>query len=61
MNESELRNLLTQLHDRLGNSRSLDADDRRLLVTVLARYRKSARKQPGRALIAQPRVSNPLP
>ncbi len=35
MNESELRNLLTQLHDRLGNSRSLDADDRRLLVTVL--------------------------
>jgi hypothetical protein len=35
MNESDLRKLLTQLHDRLGNAQSLDADDRRLLVTVL--------------------------
>jgi len=41
MNESELRNLLTQLHDRLGNARSLDADDRRLLVTVLADIEKA--------------------
>ncbi len=45
MNESELRNLLTQLHARLGNARSLDAEDRRLLVTVLARHRKGAREQ----------------
>jgi hypothetical protein len=36
MSESDLRNLLTQLHDRLGNAQTLDADDRRLLVTVLA-------------------------
>lgn len=36
MSESDLRKLLTQLHDRLGNSQSLDADDRQLLVTVLA-------------------------
>ena len=35
MNESDLRNLLTQLHARLGSAQSLDADDKRLLVTVL--------------------------
>ncbi len=35
MNESDLRNLLTQLHARLGGAQSLDAEDRRLLVTVL--------------------------
>lgn len=36
MSQSELRNLLTQLHARLGGAPSLDADDRRLLTTVLA-------------------------
>jgi hypothetical protein len=36
MNDSELRSLLTQLHARLGNASSLDEEDRRLLVTVLA-------------------------
>lgn len=35
MNESNLRILLTQLHTRLGSAQSLDADDRRLLGTVL--------------------------
>jgi len=35
MNESDLRNLVTQLHARLANSDSLDAEDRRLLGTVL--------------------------
>jgi len=35
MSDSELRSLLTQLHDRLGSSRSLDSEDRRLLVTLL--------------------------
>ena len=35
MNDSELRNLLNQLHARLGSAQSLDDDDRRLLVTVL--------------------------
>jgi hypothetical protein len=35
MNDSELRDLLTQLHARLGNARSLSAEDRNLLVTVL--------------------------
>jgi len=35
MSHSDLRNLLTQLHARLGNAESLDADDRRLLTTVL--------------------------
>ncbi len=35
MNESDLRNLATQLHGRLANAQSLDAEDRRLLGTVL--------------------------
>jgi hypothetical protein len=35
MNENDLRNLLTQLHARLGSAHSLDAEDRRLLTTVL--------------------------
>ena len=36
MSDSELRSLLTQLHARLGSSRSLDAEDRRLLATLLS-------------------------
>ena len=40
MNESDLRNLLTQLHARLGNAQSLNAEDRRLLGTVLSDIEK---------------------
>ena len=47
MNESELRSLLTQLHDRLGNAQSLDADDRRLLVTLLGDIEKVLARSPG--------------
>jgi Domain of unknown function (DUF4404) len=36
MNETDLRNLLTQLHARLGSAQSLNEEDRRLLVTVLS-------------------------
>jgi hypothetical protein len=36
MSHTDLRNLLTQLHARLGDARSLDADDRRLLAATLA-------------------------
>jgi len=36
MSHSDLRNLLTQLHARLGNTQSLDADDRRMLSETLA-------------------------
>jgi len=35
MNETDLRNLVTQLHARLGNAQSLDAEDRRLLGVML--------------------------
>jgi len=35
MNENELRDLLTQLHARLGSAQALDAEDRRLLSTVM--------------------------
>jgi len=34
MGESELDDLLRQLHARLGDARSLDAEDRRLLTAV---------------------------
>ena len=40
MNDNELRDLLTQLHARLGSARSLNADDRNLLVTVLGDIEK---------------------
>ena len=46
MNESDLRHLLTQLHGRLANAQSLDADDRRLLVTVLGDIEAALRKVP---------------
>ena len=36
MSQSELRDLLTRLHARLGSAQSLDADDRRMLTTALA-------------------------
>ena len=35
MAKSELDDLLEQLHARLGAARSVDAEDRRLLTTVL--------------------------
>jgi hypothetical protein len=35
VNENNLRELLTQLHARLGSAQSLDAEDQRLLGTVL--------------------------
>jgi uncharacterized protein DUF4404 len=35
MDESNLRDLLKQVHARLGGAQSLDAEDRRLLATVL--------------------------
>jgi hypothetical protein len=46
MNENDLRNLLTQLHARLGSAQSLDADERRLLVTVLGDIEKALAKPP---------------
>ena len=41
MNESDLRSLLTQLHARLGSGVSLNADDKRLLLTVLGDIEKA--------------------
>jgi hypothetical protein len=41
MNESDLRNLLTQLHTRLGSAQSLDAEDRRLLATAMRDIEKA--------------------
>jgi hypothetical protein len=47
MNESDLRQLLTQLHARLGSAQSLDADDKRLLVTVLGDIEQVLAKSAG--------------
>ena len=41
MSDQELRNLLTQLHARLGGAQPLDADDRRLLVALLGDIEKA--------------------
>jgi hypothetical protein len=41
MTDSDLRHLLTQLHARLGNSQSLDAEDRRLLQALLGDIEKA--------------------
>jgi hypothetical protein len=41
MSESDLRNLLTQLHARLGGAPSLTAEDKRLLGTVLGDIEKA--------------------
>lgn len=35
MDENNLRDLLKQVHARLGGAQSLEAEDRRLLATVL--------------------------
>jgi len=40
MSDSDLRNLLTQLHARLGSAHTLDTEDRRLLTTVLGDIEK---------------------
>ncbi|HET9864085.1 MAG TPA: DUF4404 family protein [Steroidobacteraceae bacterium] len=49
MNDSELRDLLTQLHARLGSARTLSAEDRQLLVTVLADIGKVLEQSEGAA------------
>jgi len=49
MNDNELRNLLTQLHARLGSAQSLDADDKRLLITVLGDIQNALTKSPDAA------------
>jgi uncharacterized protein DUF4404 len=46
MNESDLRHLLTQLHARLGSGPNLDADDKRLLVTLLGDIEQALEKSP---------------
>ncbi len=41
MSDDELRNLLTQLHARLGSARPLADDDKRLLVSLLGDIEKT--------------------
>ncbi len=44
MSQSDLHHLLTQLHARLGNAPSLDAEDRQLLITVPADIDQTLKK-----------------
>jgi hypothetical protein len=46
MSETDLRNLLTQLHARLGGAPSLTAEDKRLLGAVLGDIEKALGKNP---------------
>ena len=46
MNDNDLRDLLTQLHTRLGSASTLSAEDRRLLATVLRDISNVLEKDP---------------
>lgn len=46
MSDDDLRNLLTQLHARLGSAKPLEEDDRRLLVTLLGDIEGALEKRP---------------
>ncbi len=46
MNDNELRNLLTQLHERLGSASSLGDEDKRLLVTLLGDIQNALSRSP---------------
>lgn len=45
MSQTDLRHLLTQLHARLESAQALDAEDRRLLATVLADIEQSLARE----------------
>jgi ABC-type transporter Mla subunit MlaD len=56
MSQQDLRELLTQLHARLGSARSLDADERQSLRTVLHDIEKVLAQSDASAAPAKPRL-----
>ena len=56
MSRQDLRELLTQLHTRLGGAQSLDDEERTQLVTVLRDIEKVLGKQDETAARARPRL-----
>ena len=56
MSRQDLRELLTQLHARLGGAQSLDDEERQQLVTVLRDIEKVLGKQEKDAKRAGPRL-----
>jgi predicted component of type VI protein secretion system len=56
MNHQDLRELLAQLHTRLSDSKSLDADARKLLTTVLHDIEKVLARNDAEAAPAKPRL-----
>jgi hypothetical protein len=56
MNDQDLRELLTQLHARLTDARSLDSEDRKLLGTVLGDISRVLARSDASAPPAKPRL-----
>jgi hypothetical protein len=56
MSQQDLRELLTQLHARLGSARSLDADERKSLTTALHDIEKVLARSDASAAPAKPRL-----
>jgi Domain of unknown function (DUF4404) len=56
MSHQDLRELLTRLHTRLGSARSMDAEGRKLLTTVLHDIEKVLAKSDVSAAPPKPRL-----
>jgi hypothetical protein len=54
MSSPDLRALLAQLHERLGSTRSLDAESRKLLATVARDIEHALQNDDTTALEAEP-------
>jgi len=56
MSDKDLRDLLAQLHTRLGHAKSLDADSRKLLLTVSHDIEKTLARSAKPAESHEPRL-----
>jgi hypothetical protein len=56
MSQQDLRELLTQLHTRLSNTQSLDADAREHLTTALHDIEKALARSDAKTAPARPRL-----
>ena len=54
MQSSDLRALLAQLHERLGSTRSLDAESRELLATVARDIEQALKNDDAASVEAEP-------
>lgn len=56
MNSDNLRQLLAQVHERLGHASSIDTEGRKLLTTVMHDIERILARQQSRAAPTGPRV-----